>query len=117
MRPEQRRQALLVLVAVTLAVVVYVEWPRAAGRSRGRRHQPRREQRDRPVPPASGRRTRCASGGARGSTRTGPDVERNLFKFQPKPAPPPPVPQAVVTPRLRRAERSAGAAAATADRD
>ena len=88
MLPERRRQIVLALLAVTLAVVVYIEWPRPAD----------------PVRPTSNVRgaTRGTTGAA-GLTapdvhlksleaeRTRPgDVERNLFKFKPKPAPPPP---------------------------
>ncbi len=99
MHPERRRQVLLALVAATLTVVVYIEWPRAAG----------------PSPPASSTtkgtaRPAAAAAGDVGTTdvhlealdagRTAPgDVERNLFKFKTRPVPPPaPAPRPVVAP-------------------
>jgi hypothetical protein len=96
MRPEQRRQALLALVAATLAVVVYIEWPRAVGPS------------PTASPTAMGIARQSAAAGDAGTTDVHleelqavrpdpPGVERNLFKFKTKPAPPP-VPQAVARP-------------------
>lgn len=88
MRPEQRRQLLLALVAATLAVVVYVEWPRAVGPS--------------PAQVATARdnaRTAAAAGNSATdvhleqleAARTSPGaVERNLFEFKARPAPPSP---------------------------
>jgi hypothetical protein len=100
MRPEQRRQALLVIVTAALAVVVYIEWPRAVRSS--------------PAVSSATRATGKPAAGAAGdvggtdvhlealeAARTSPgDIERNLFKFKTKvaPAPPPPVPRPVVMP-------------------
>ena len=97
MVPERRRQIVLALLAVTLAVVIYVEWPRTADRVQ------------------STSQVRGANRATPGSTAglTAPDVhlksleaertrpgevERNLFKFKPKPVPPPPPRPVVAVP-------------------
>ena len=91
---ERWRPILLAVLAVTLAVVVYVELPRTAS------------------PVAAAPNARPASRPATGpapltapevhlksleDARTPPGVERDLFRFRTKPAPPPP-PRAVVAP-------------------
>jgi len=97
MRPERRRQLLLVLLAVTLVAAVYVQWPRTAG-------QPRAASTARGTArPAAGTTAITAPDvhlEELDATRTKPaEVERNLFKFKPRPAPPPaPVPVAVAPP-------------------
>jgi hypothetical protein len=93
MLPERRRQILLAVVAVALAVVVYVEWPRTANRV---------------VTTSTAKGATSASSASNGLAT--PDVhlksleeqhakpgevERNLFKFKTKP-PPPPAPRPVV---------------------
>ena len=96
MAPERRRQILLGLLAVALAVAVYMEWPRTADPAR-----------------ATANARDAARGRSGGAPVTAPEVhlksldaertkpeeaERNLFKFKPKPVPPPPPPRAVVAP-------------------
>jgi hypothetical protein len=92
MGPERRRQLVLAALAIVLAVIAYVEWPRTSGS---------------PSPSSN------AGGGARSGARAQPtqpgvpDVHldalegerprpaaeaRNLFRFRSRPAPPPPPP-------------------------
>ena len=84
---ERRRQILLALLAVALAVVVYVEWPRTGDPVRTTSNQ------------RDAARTPAAAGGLAApdvhlksleaeATKPG-EVERNLFRFKPKAAPPP----------------------------
>jgi hypothetical protein len=87
MLPERRRQILLVLLAVVLSAVIYVEWPRLADRGRTTSNRP-----------GAARSTAAASGSTAPDvhlksleaehTKPG-EVERNLFKFRPKPSPAP----------------------------
>jgi hypothetical protein len=96
MLPERRRQLLLAVLAVALAVVAYLEWPRTADRARTT---------------SNGRS--AARGSTGGGAATAPEVhlksleaghekpdelERNLFRFKAKPAPPPPPPRQAVAP-------------------
>jgi hypothetical protein len=87
MLPERRRQILLSLLAVALAVVVYVEWPQTADQVRTPSNQ------------RGAARAPAAAGGLaapdvhlksleEAHTKPG-EVERNLFRFRAKPAPPP----------------------------
>ena len=88
MRAELRRPVLVVILAVTLAVVVYVRWPRTADPSHAASNV------------RGSAKTVAGPAGATApdvhleelkAARTKPDeVERNLFKFKPRPAPPPP---------------------------
>src|SRR5262245_38708344 len=96
MLPERRRQILLTLLAVTLAGVVYVEWPQSAAQIRTTSNRRGAT----PAPTAANGLTapdvHLKSLEAE-HTKPG-DVERNLFKFRSKPAPPVTRPAAMLPP-------------------
>jgi hypothetical protein len=87
MLPERRRQILLVLLAVVLAAVIYVEWPQTADPARATSNQ---KGAARPLAAPSGSTAPDVHLKSLEAEHTKPgDVERNLFKFRPKPSPPP----------------------------
>jgi hypothetical protein len=87
MEPERRRQLVLVVLMVVLAIAIYRVWPRPA------------------APPTAASNARGAARPAAGAAVTAPDVKlealqaerpkphegstRNLFRFRAPPAPPP----------------------------
>jgi hypothetical protein len=95
--PDQRRQALLAILAVALAAVIYVEWPRAGDSGRnvaGARSAIR-------APAAAAGATEAPEVHLKSldAERTKPDeLERNLFKFKPRPAPAAPPRAAAIEP-------------------
>jgi hypothetical protein len=95
MLPERRRQLLLVLIAVALAVVVYVEWPQTADQVRTTSNP-----RGATSAPAAGLSAPDVHLKSLEEERTKPgEVERNLFRFRAKPAPPPaPRPTVAIAP-------------------
>jgi len=87
MLAERRRQILLVLLAVVLAAVIYVEWPRTADRARTTANQSAAA---RPAAAANGSTAPDVHLKSLDAEHTKPgEVERNLFRFRPKPSPPP----------------------------
>jgi hypothetical protein len=95
METERRRQLLLAVLAVVLAVIVYYAWPRTSSQSTPSSNQ-------RAAGTAGAVRDRTARGAAPQPTtdvhlealeaerpKPGP-TERNLFRFREKPPPPPP---------------------------
>jgi hypothetical protein len=90
MAPDQKKQLLLVLVVVLLAVVAYQLWPRptaegpaAASNVRGGQ----RAQSGKPGGPISAPEVHLE---ALSAPRTKPDeIQRDVFRFKPKPAPSP----------------------------
>jgi hypothetical protein len=97
MPTEKWRPILLAVLAVALAVVVYVEWPQRAD-----------EVRTSSAPRASGGRGTSASAQLEAPdvhlksledahAKPG-DVDRDLFRFKTRPAPPPPRPAVAIAP-------------------
>jgi hypothetical protein len=97
MLPERRRQFLLVLLAVVLAAVIYVEWPQTADRATATSNRPGAAH---PSAAASGSTAPDVHLKSLEAEHTKPgDVERNLFKFRPKPSPPPARPTVAMPPQ------------------
>ena len=99
METERRRQLLLAAVAIVLALIVYLEWPRTSAAPSPASNEQSRAARSSASPNAA----KATSGG----TQASPDVhlelleaerpkpgatDRNLFRFKPKAPPPPPPP-------------------------
>ena len=80
---ERRRQILLAALAVTLAVVVYVEWPRTADQARTQNGV---KGATRGSSPSNGVTAPDVHLKSLGEEHTKPgEVERNLFRFRTKP--------------------------------
>ena len=105
METERRRQWLLAAIAIALAAIVYVAWPRTSAAPSSASNEQSRPARS-STPPTVAKAT---SGG----TQTSPDVhlellesarpkpsgiDRNLFRFKPKPPPPAPPPPVFTKP-------------------